>query len=67
MKFLLGVFVGFSIFAIGIAEIVNVATKGMRIIEHTVQDQWLQERGKIRQPAPAPFEQPREIDDAKTI
>ncbi len=52
MRFLSGVIIGVFVCTVGFVEVVNIISKGARIIEHTFQDQWMQDRGKIRHPQP---------------
>ncbi len=52
MRFLSGVIIGVFICTVGFVEVVNIVSKGIRIIEHTVQDQWMQDRGRVRHPQP---------------
>lgn len=52
MRFLSGVIIGFFICTVGFIEVVNIVSKGARIIEHVIQDQWMQDRGRVRNPQP---------------
>ena len=52
MRFLSGVIIGVFICTVGFIEVVNIVSKGVRIIEHTIQDQWMQDRGRVRNPQP---------------
>lgn len=63
MRFLSGVIIGVFICTVGFVEVVNIVSKGVRIIEHTFHDQWMQDRGRIRHPQP----QPVEVNNDKTI
>ena len=50
MRFLSGVIIGVFICTVGFIEVVNIVSKGARIIEHVIQDQWMQDRGRVRNP-----------------
>ena len=52
MRFLSGVIIGVFICTVGFIEVVNFVSKGARIIEHVIQDQWMQDRGRVRNPQP---------------
>ena len=52
MRFLSGVIIGVFICTVGFIEVVNIVSKGARIIEHVIQDQWRQDRGRVRNPQP---------------
>ena len=52
MRFLSGVIIGVFICTVGFIEVVNIVSKGARIIEHVIQDQWMQDRGRVRNPHP---------------
>ena len=52
MRFLSGVIIGFFICTVGFIEVVHIVSKGARIIEHVIQDQWMQDRGRVRNPQP---------------
>jgi hypothetical protein len=67
MKFLLGIIVGFCICAIGIDVIMKTVRIGSAIVEYTIQDQWMKNKHIEHRPQPPMIDQPREIDDAKTI
>ena len=61
MRFLSGVIIGVFICTVGFVEVVNIVSKAARIIDHTIQDQWMQDRGRVRHP------QPVEANNDKTI